>query len=140
MCCRHRRHYRAEAPGRAHRTPGALDATNAAHHRQFGSNRLQAVGCLSNVAQVTLPSAATANGIATATTAAAPTIAAALTALSLISSSALLDPSATFRLHSNPTATRTIYLDFNGHHHHDHQDEQGPGEGPGPQPERSDPG
>ncbi|MFN5116757.1 MAG: zinc-dependent metalloprotease family protein [Cyanobacteriota bacterium] len=31
------------------------------------------------------------------------------------SSTPLLDPSLTFRLHSDPTATRLIYLDFDGH-------------------------
>jgi hypothetical protein len=31
------------------------------------------------------------------------------------SSTPLLDPAFTFRLHSDPTATRLIYLDFNGH-------------------------
>lgn len=32
-----------------------------------------------------------------------------------LSGNALLDPSLTFRLHSDPTATRIIYLDFDGH-------------------------
>ena len=33
----------------------------------------------------------------------------------LASSTPLLDPSLTFRLHSNPTASKIIYLDFDGH-------------------------
>ncbi|MCS5700135.1 M12 family metallo-peptidase [Cyanobium sp. FGCU-52] len=70
----------------------------------------------SPVSQVILPTTAKAIAIANAVANAAETpTAAALTAPSLISTSALLDPSATFRLHSNPTATCTIYLDFNGH-------------------------